>query len=218
MRKLGLTLAVVAGIAAVLGLAALGWGGLGQFLANPARVGLALVSLLLTAAALFSEGNLSTGVREDRGNRWVLAAFAALGLLLSYLPARTDRLDLWTLDGDALRWAGLAVFTAGGVLRLWPVFVLGRRFSGYVAIQPGHRLVTDGLYRRIRHPSYLGLLVASVGWSLTFRSAVGLVLTAALLVPLVARIRAEERLLAATFGPAWQAYAARTSRLLPGVW
>ena len=36
-------------------------------------------------------GNLSRGVREDRANRWVIAVFAAIGLLAAYLPAYTDR-------------------------------------------------------------------------------------------------------------------------------
>ena len=135
MPRPGLALIVVLGILAVLGLAVFGWGGLLPFLAHPARVVLTLVCLLLTAIALFSEGNLDNGVREDRADRWVLVAFAVLGILLSYLPALTDRLDVWTIDGDTVRWLGVAVFAAGGALRLWPVFVLGHRFSGLVAIQ-----------------------------------------------------------------------------------
>ncbi len=46
-----------------------------------------------------SGGNLSPGEREDRGNRWVLAAFGVIGILLAYLPTYTDRRDFWTLDG-----------------------------------------------------------------------------------------------------------------------
>src|SRR5882757_5776226 len=53
---------------------------------------------------------------------------------------------------------------------------------------------------RRRHPSYLGLLVNSLGWALAFRSGVGMLLTALLIPPLVARIRAEERLLRTQFG------------------
>jgi protein-S-isoprenylcysteine O-methyltransferase Ste14 len=60
-----------------------------------------------------------------------------------------------------------------------------------VAIQPGHTLVTTGIYRIIRHPSYLGLLVDSLGWALVFRSGVGMLLTALLIPLLLARIRAE---------------------------
>jgi protein-S-isoprenylcysteine O-methyltransferase Ste14 len=94
------------------------------------------------------------------------------------VPAYADRTDLWTIDGDAVRWLGVVLFAAGGALRIWPVFVLGRRFSGLVAIQPGHTLVTHGAYGVIRNPSYLGFLVASLGWALAFRSALGVLLTA----------------------------------------
>jgi protein-S-isoprenylcysteine O-methyltransferase Ste14 len=125
---------------------------------------------------------------------------------------------VWTLDGDAIRWLGVALFAAGGALRLWPVFVLGRRFSGLVAIQPGHTLVTHGVYSVIRHPSYLGLLVGSLGWALAFRAGVGVLLTALTIPPLVARIRAEERLLHTQFGDEYDAYRSRTSRLLPGIY
>jgi protein-S-isoprenylcysteine O-methyltransferase Ste14 len=141
-----------------------------------------------------------------------------IGLLAGFLPAYTDRIDFWTIDGDAIRWLGVAVFAAGGVLRLWPVFVLGRRFSGLVAIQRGHTLVTTGIYRVIRHPSYLGLLLTALGWALGFRSGVGLLLLALLLPPLFSRIRAEERLLDSQFGDEYRAYAARTPRLLPGIY
>ena len=84
--------------------------------------------------------------------------------------------------------------------------MLGRRFSGLVAIRPGYELVTVGVYRVIRHPSYLGLLVSSLGWALAFRSAVGVLLAALLVPPLLTRIRAEEALLRAQFGSKYEAY------------
>ena len=169
----------------------------------------------MSGAALFSGGNLSPGEREDRANRWVIVAFALIGLLEAYLPAYTDRKGLWTVDGDTMRWLGVVLFSGGGALRIWPVFVLGRRFSGFVAIQPGHTLVTQGVYGVIRNPSYLGLLVNSLGWALAFRSGVGVLLTALIVPPLLARIRAEERLLRTQFGSEYDAYCARTSRLIP---
>jgi protein-S-isoprenylcysteine O-methyltransferase Ste14 len=203
---------------AYLGLAILGWGGFAAFFCHPALIALAIVLVMLSGAALFSAGNLSSGEREDRSNRWVLAAFALIGLLMAYLPAYTDRMEFWTIDGHAIRWIGVALFAAGGALRIWPVFVLGRRFSGLVAIQPGHTLVTGGIYGVIRHPSYLGLLVSSLGWALAFRSGVGVLLVTLLVPPLIARIRAEERLLRSQFGAEYDAYCRRTSRLVPGIY
>jgi protein-S-isoprenylcysteine O-methyltransferase Ste14 len=87
-----------------------------------------------------------------------------------------------------------------------------------VAIQPGHTLVTSGVYGVIRHPSYLGLLVSSLGWALAFRSGVGVLLTILLIPPLVARIRAEEKLLHKQFGSEYEAYCGRTWRLIPGAY
>jgi protein-S-isoprenylcysteine O-methyltransferase Ste14 len=220
-------LAVISSLA-YLGLAILGRGGCHAFFSHPALIALAIALFILSAAALFTVGNLSPGLltvgnlspglREDRANRWVLAVFAVLGLLAGSLPAYTDRKEFWVLDGDAVRWLGVLLFAGGGALRIWPVFVLGRRFSGLVAIQPEHRLVTGGVYGVIRHPSYLGLLINAVGWALAFRSGVGLLLTALLIPPLLARIRAEEALLGAQFGAEYEAYRARTARLVPGIY
>jgi protein-S-isoprenylcysteine O-methyltransferase Ste14 len=213
-----LLLAELAGAAVYLGLAILGRGGFAAFFSEPALTAVTVAFLVMLAAAFFTEGNISPGVREDRRNRWVIPAFSVIGLLDAYLPAYTDRTGFWTIEGDTVRWLGVALFVVGGALRLWPVFVLGRRFSGLVAIQPGHTLVTSGMYGVIRHPSYLGLLINSLGWGLAFRSAIGVLLAAQFVPPLLARIQAEERLLRSQFGAEYEAYRARTWRLIPGLY
>jgi protein-S-isoprenylcysteine O-methyltransferase Ste14 len=96
--------------------------------------------------------------------------------------------------------------------------VLGRRFSGLVAIQRDHKLVTTGIYSIVRNPSYLGMLIGSLGWALAFRSGVGVLLAILLLPPLIARIRAEEAMLRSQFGAEYDAYFARTWRLVPGIY
>lgn len=201
-----------------LGLAILGWGGFAPFFSHPVLIALVIATFVLTGAALLSRGNLSPGEREDRSNRWVIGAFALVGLLAAYLPAYTDRVGYWTVDGNTIRWLGVVLFGVGGALRIWPVFVLGNRFSGLVAIQPGHTLVTNGIYGVIRHPSYLGLLMNSLGWAFAFRSLVGVLLAVLIVPPLVARISAEERLLSSQFGDEYDAYRNRTWRLVPGLY
>ena len=209
---------ILATTAPFLGLGVLGWGGFIPFFSHPARIALVIISAILAVASAFSAGNLSSGEREDRQNRWVILALLLISLVMAYVPAYADRKNIWTLDGDAVRWLGVVLFTVGGVLRLVPVFVLGWRFSGLVAIQQGHTLVTNGIYRFIRHPSYLGLLINALGCVLVFRSAIGLILVALLVIPLVARMNAEEALLRTAFGREYNAYCARTSRLIPGVY
>lgn len=211
-------LLVFVGSAVYLGLAVLGWGGFRAFFSHPALIALTAVFFVQACAAFFAGGNLSPGVREDRSNRWVIAALVVNGLLNGFLAAYTDRKEFWVIDGDTIRWVGVVLAAVGGTLRLWPVFVLGERFSGYVAIQPEHTLVTDNVYSAIRNPSYLGLLVGSLGWGFAFRSGVGVVLTILLIPPVISRTRSEEKLLGEEFGDAYDAYCGHTSRLIPRVY
>ena len=185
LPKSGMVLITAASSVLYIGLAVWGWGGWTAFVAHPARAGAVIAIIVLSVAGSFTSGNISSGRREDTKNRWIFIPFLVLGFVLAWLPAYTDRRDVWTIDGDAVRYLGLALFVSGSVLRLAPVFVLGRRFSGLVAIQEGHELVTGGLYRVIRHPSYLGLLIGLFGWALVFRSGIGVLVSLLLIPPLV---------------------------------
>ena len=209
---------MLAGTAGYLGLAVLGWGGFAAFFSHPGLDRRGGDTMRPGARRVFRRWKPEQRGKEDRGNRWVLAAIIIPSLLQAYLPAWTDRHDIWSIDGDAVRWIGVVLFVTGGTLRLWPVFVLGNRFSGLVAIQEEHTLVTNGIYSKIRNPSYLGLLLGALGWSLAFRSWIGVILTAIVIPPLVARMTSEERLLHEHFGPDYDAYRARTARLVPGIY
>jgi protein-S-isoprenylcysteine O-methyltransferase Ste14 len=193
-------------------------GGLKAFFSHLPLIALAIVFFAIAILAFFAGGNFSPGVREDRSNRWVLVPFGVIGVAVVYVVPYTDRLGFWTLDGDALRWIGVVLFAVGSTLRIASVFVLGDRFSGLVAIQPRHTLVTTGIYGKVRNPSYLGLLIGTCGWALAFRSGVGLLLTALLLPPLIARMNSEEKLLRGQFGAGYDAYLAHTSRLVPHIY
>ena len=69
-------------------------------------------------------------------------------MLAAWLPAWSDRHEILTPGHEGVRWVGVVLYIAGGALRMWPVFVPDKRFSGLVAIKPGHTLVTTGTYRQ----------------------------------------------------------------------
>ena len=200
------------------GIAILAFGGWSAFFRHSPLIALTAVTIAIMFVAPFTSGNLSSGEKEDRGNRWVFTAFSLIAVLSAFVPAYTDRISFWTIDGETTRWIGVSVYALGGALRLWPVFVLGYRFSGLVAIQPGHTLETHGIYSLIRNPSYLGMLITMLGWALAFRAWTGVFITLLLLIPLVSRIRAEERLLRSHFGAQYDNYCAHTWRLVPGIY
>lgn len=192
------------------------WGDPAAFLAHPARAGVVVALLLLAPArALIRGGGASAGVREDVRNRWTLVPMSLAILVVLWLPPFGEPRGLWLVDGDSARYAGLVLFVVGAALRVGAVAVLKHRFSGLVAIQTDHELATGGLYRVIRNPGYLGLLLWMAGWCLVFGSGIGLMVTASLVIPIIARINAEEALLVSEFGPAYDRYRRGTWRLLP---
>jgi protein-S-isoprenylcysteine O-methyltransferase Ste14 len=114
--------------------------------------------------------------------------------------------------------AGLVLIAAGIGLRAWSIVTLGRFFQYWIKIQPGHRVVTGGPYRYVRHPSYTGALVLT-GLALACDDVWSLVAVAVLGgTGLAVRIHVEERQLTESLGGEYEQYAAGRKRLVPGVW
>jgi protein-S-isoprenylcysteine O-methyltransferase Ste14 len=115
--------------------------------------------------------------------------------------------------------AGVTCFAIG----LWLFFRshadLGTNWSVTLELREQHRLVTQGVYRRIRHPMYLALVLYSAGHAFVIPNWVaGPSNLIAFTILFALRVRAEEKMMADEFGGEYAAYAARTKRLVPGVW
>jgi protein-S-isoprenylcysteine O-methyltransferase Ste14 len=96
---------------------------------------------------------------------------------------------------------------------------LGRNWSMTLEVREQHRLVQQGLYRWVRHPMYLALLIDSLGEALVVPNwLVGPYYGMALVVILAFRLGPEERMLLAKFGKDYEVYRATTKRLIPAVW
>jgi len=96
---------------------------------------------------------------------------------------------------------------------------LGSNWSVTLEVREQHRLITDGIYRRIRHPMYTALLLYSIGQALVIPNWVaGQSYLIAFGILFAFRVRAEERMMIDQFGDEYVKYAARTKRLVPGVW
>lgn len=146
---------------------------------------------------------------------WVVMAASALAALASqYLEVL--RLPL----SPTARWLTADLLVLLGLLvRRAAILTLGRFFSVDVAIQDGHRLVEEGLYRWVRHPAYSGLLVSFLGLGFAFGSWLSLALaTIPPATVLLGRIRAEEAVLAQELGEPYRAHCAATKRLIPGLY
>lgn len=96
---------------------------------------------------------------------------------------------------------------------------LGTNWSVTLELRKEHRLITQGVYRAIRHPMYSALLLYGVGQALVVPNWVAGVLNLiAFAILFTLRVGAEEKMMAEQFGEEYAAYSARTKRLIPGVW
>ena len=109
------------------------------------------------------------------------------------------------------------------VISLWLFYRshadLGTNWSITLEVREGHQLITQGVYRGVRHPMYSALLLYSVGQALVIPNWVaGLSNLVAFAVVFALRLGAEERMMSQQFGNEYAAYTARTKRLIPRVW
>lgn len=153
---------------------------------------------------------------HDRSSMWLGLAHSASLLSAVVFPW----LGLGQLPvGAAVGWLGVGLLVAGFALQLAAMLTLRELYSLSLQAQAEQRVVVRGPYRWVRHPGYLAQMVFWFGFALATRNAwvIAVVVVADLAVYLH-RIRVEERLLLTTVGDAYRAYAARTRRLLPGIW
>jgi protein-S-isoprenylcysteine O-methyltransferase len=155
--------------------------------------------------------------KEDRGSLWVIFVLFWSGWLAAWYCYA--RLPAESFESIPLFRAGLALMLAGQLLRWWSIATLGRLFTVNVAFRSGHRLVTAGPYRLLRHPSYTAILMVFLGIGLCMGNVVSIVV---IMLPsslaLLYRMRVEEGLLLAGLGEEYRAYMRRTKRLIPGVY
>jgi protein-S-isoprenylcysteine O-methyltransferase Ste14 len=140
-----------------------------------------------------------------------------IATILSIIAGIAFRFWGWGLAPGTPQYIGLVVMVIGLVLRNWAIIKLGRFFSRIVTIEIGQRLVTDGPYRWLRHPSYTGMLLMYAGINLALGTWLGALAGLGLVfIATVYRIQVEEKALVELFCDEYRAYMQRTWRLFPG--
>jgi protein-S-isoprenylcysteine O-methyltransferase Ste14 len=159
-----------------------------------------------------------TAQKSDRGSKAIviLAANLAVGLgfWMAFAFPRFAIQSAWKIVFDA----GIAVWVCGSLFRFYSMRILGRFFTYDVAISDGQHVVDEGPYRWLRHPSYLGSLIAEIGFGMALTNWLAMVLPVLCLGAAYAyRIRLEETVLLQGLGTPYRDYMQRTWRLIPFV-
>ena len=114
---------------------------------------------------------------------------------------------------------GLPLILFGLIIRWIAILQLGSSFTVDVAINNSSKLKTNGIYERVRHPSYSGMLLVVVGFASTMCSIYSfLVFVIPVFVAIIYRISVEESLLQKEFGDSYLKYSSDTKKLIPGIY
>ena len=158
------------------------------------------------------------GKVHDRGSLLILWVVIATSITACQWISETTAPTMFG-GAHALKTAGAIVMLVGLAIRGTAILTLGKFFSSNVAILDSQKLNRSGLYRLVRHPSYLGLLLVFVAIGLHSRNWLSF---AIVLVPtttaLLYRIHVEEAALVKAFGDEYRAYGQTTKRLIPGLY
>jgi protein-S-isoprenylcysteine O-methyltransferase len=164
---------------------------------------------------------------SDRMSTWVLSTCAAVPVLGFALAVRASAsggaawIPEWfraaVLPGLPLvAWTGVVLGAVGVALRLWAVLTLRERYTRTLLVHQEHAIARDGPYRWVRHPGYLGSLLALNGIALASGNfAVLLASLAATFAAYAYRIKVEDRMLVQALGGAYAEYREHVGALFP---
>jgi protein-S-isoprenylcysteine O-methyltransferase Ste14 len=151
--------------------------------------------------------------REDRVFVVLASLIFSLALLVSFWEFVAVQGLIFRLS--ALSVLGFILFVVGVAIRLAGKRALGKYYSYGLRVLPDHKLVTSGIYRYVRHPISMAVLIYDPGIPLIFSSLYGFLITLALIPLVLYRIRIEERMLIQKFGDEYLDYMRRTKKLIP---
>lgn len=158
-----------------------------------------------------------TSAAENR-DRFSLKMLLVGGTLTLWFGIGLSYRAFGAMHSTAVQLVGFVVMATGIIVRTTAIAQLGRFHTPNVAVRTDHQLRTTGLYRLVRHPSYLGALVAYLGFSLALGNWLSVAVIMGITTPLyLYRIHEEDAALLAAFGEPYRAYCTRTKRLIPWV-
>lgn len=151
----------------------------------------------------------------DKYSEMILNLVTYSSLIIGFALARSKYFS-FAKQGDIITWFGLAIVLSGIAIRLRAIYSLRKFFTVNIAILNDHELMTAGIYRFIRHPAYLGVIIAFVGMGLAIGNLLSLM---AMVLPVMLvflwRIHIEEKMLISAFPRDYPAYQKKSWRLLP---
>lgn len=168
---------------------------------------------------LFRQGKDAKSLERTVSDRGSSTLIVVLFWIVIILPPLLNFLQVGQIAFSGIRWLGLLIMALGLGLRFWSMQVLGKYYTRTLRVAEKQAIVTQGPYRVIRHPGYLGTICVWIGFALAVGNWIATIILAILLFGVYGyRIHSEEVMLIDRFGNAYQEYRKRTWRLVPYIY
>jgi len=151
--------------------------------------------------------------KGDKGSLIALYVVFSISMTAGFMLAdfRTQSASYYLIVS-----CGLLLYISGLIIRWTAILQLKKAFTVDVAVGQDQKLATTGLYKFIRHPSYLGLLLIMTGFSVSMNSIISvLIIVIPMFLVILYRISVEEKLMIQEFGIEYLNYKDKTKMLFP---
>jgi protein-S-isoprenylcysteine O-methyltransferase Ste14 len=163
------------------------------------------------------QGKREISKTGDKGSIWLLTISISIGYWLSFIIASTKigRIYHW----NTFFVIGAILALIGLIIRVTSILTLKQQFTYTVTKIENHELIETGLYKKIRHPGYLGQLIIFLGISTCLSNWISILL---MIIPVLLgylnRITVEEKFMVEQMGQKYIDYQKRTKRLIPMIY
>jgi protein-S-isoprenylcysteine O-methyltransferase Ste14 len=171
--------------------------------------------LLIDFYILVFYTRFSNKENKERKSKYIMIILICLGVLLPTIIFK-DFGDNFLKPFNIFRYFSILFLFFGFSIRIYAVVLLGKFFSANVGVRKNQKLVKEGIYKYIRHPSYLGEIMCFTGVAIAFFHPIASF--TAFVFPVIAfliRIKIEEKILEKSFCNEYHKYRLKTKKLIP---
>ena len=181
--------------------------------------------LIISAIWILSEITLSQLMRSetsnvdyDKASLKILWITITVSIITGIIFSKTN-IIISESFAIFVYYSGIGLICGGLIIRWIAILTLKKAFTVNVSISEDQRLVKFGIYKYIRHPSYLGSLLSFLGLGIVFNNWITFaVIFIPILISFLYRISVEEKVLIDAFGNQYREYVKCSKRLIPGIY
>jgi len=174
-----------------------------------------LLFLVSELALMWAKRSKTKTAKSQADRRSLIVFWMAIPISITFGFMQANFQE-WTMQNNLIAYLGLGIMLVGMLVRWKSIMQLKKDFTVDVAITKTHQLQTGGMYKKMRHPSYLGLLLIGVGLGIAMNSLISvLVISTAFYFAIFYRIKVEENILLNEFCKSYEQYMSKTTKMWP---